>query len=487
MIIVKALQGNAGPQGHQGPASNQIWEFLMMSSQFGKNTAWVAAMAALIVGSFANSAWAQFGGGVIQQIGGVWVNQARVLDAAPSIMVQDTREKLLQLAQEVDPQLKSKTSMRVISLRSIENALRECVENGTELPDEIKYLAGIQRIQNVIAVPERNDVLLCGPGEGWIVDEAGNIVGETTRRPVIHLEDLIVALRTAEAANRDQGITVSIGPTPEGMKRYNEVSREISRAQRGFGEDLKPVLEEAMGLQDITLTGLPKDSRMAQILVVADYHMKRIAMGHEPAAVEGLPSVLEIAESRGSIPATSPRFWLEPSYDSVTRSEDGLVWQIAGPGAKAMTENEILVTDGSTKKVKDHPVLTKWAENMTERFAALADADPVFAELQNVMDLAVVAAIIEKQSLCENVKLEIPMIAEENNKVKLPERPVPASVASQCSFTQVRGKWMVTTAGGVQVDSWGVLEIVQVDNSLASLPSRALANVGDKAWWNAVN
>ncbi len=457
-----------------------------MSSLFGKKTAWVAALATLIVGSFASSARAQFGG-VVQQIGGVWVNQSGVLDVAPSVMLQDTRQKLVQQANDVDPQIRSRTKMRVISLRSIENALRESIASGRELPDEIKYLAGIQRIQNVIAVPEKNDILLSGPGEGWIVDDAGNIVGETTRRPVLHLEDLIVALRTAEAANRDHGITVSIGPTPEGMKRHSDTVRAIQDARRGFGNDLKPVLEEAMGLQDITLTGLPKDSRMAQILVVADYHMKRIAMGHEPAAIEGLPSVLEIAQDRGSVPATSPRFWLESSYDSISRSEDGLVWQIQGPGAKAMTENEILVSDGSGKKVKDHPVLTTWAENMTSRFAALADADPVFAELQNVMDLAVVAAIIARHSLCENVKLEIPMIADEQSQVKMPERPVPASVASQCSFTQVRGKWMVTTAGGVQVDSWGVLDIVQVDNSLEALPSRALANAGDKAWWNAVN
>jgi hypothetical protein len=41
-------------------------------------------------------------------------------------------------------------------------------------------------------------------------------------------------------------------------------------------------------------TGVPTDSRFAQVLVAADYRMKRIGMNFEKAPVRGLPSYLEM-------------------------------------------------------------------------------------------------------------------------------------------------------------------------------------------------
>ena len=42
--------------------------------------------------------------------------------------------------------------------------------------------------------------MLVGPGEGWKVDGTGNVVGVTTGLPVMLLDDLLVALRSAKAA-----------------------------------------------------------------------------------------------------------------------------------------------------------------------------------------------------------------------------------------------------------------------------------------------
>ena len=228
---------------------------------------------------------------------------------------------------------------------------------------------------------------------------------------------------------------------------------------------------------------MPTDSRMAQILVAADYRMKRMAMGFERAAVDGIPSVLEMAQERGKSFKQDPRFWLECSYDSVKRSEDGLTWQISGPGAKALTE-----TSTARGKSKGHPIARQWAANMTRQFAELADADPVFAELQNVMDMAVVAAIVRKHHLLDTAGLKIPTIMGDNEKIALPKWSVPKTVSTQCSFVRVRNTWMVTASGGVQVDSWGVLENVEIDNAIASVISRVSSvDSKNKAWWNSVN
>ena len=456
----------------------------MMSNRFGKNTVWLGMFAAVTVLSLASSAQAQFGG-VVQQIGGISVNPSGALVHADRQQLAEARQQLLKDLANQPAEAREASTLRVISLKQLEAALATAIANDQELPDEIKYMAGIQRLQYVIAQPENDDILLAGPGEGWTVDEAGNVVGETTGRPVIRFEDFIVALRTADDANRDYGISVSINPTRDGLARYSELKTAIRRQGQGFHPDMKQHVEEAMGPQDISLTGLPADTRMAQVLVAADYHMKRLAMGLEAPAIEGLPSVLEIARQRRKGMNGTPRFWLECSYDSIKRSEDGLTWEISGPGAKALTENEVITASGKTKTVKDDPTSIKWAEVFTEKFGELANADPVFAELQNVMDMAVVAAIIEKHGLLETINLQAPFIQGNNDQVELPKWSVPSTVSTECSFVQIRNSWMVTASGGVQVDSWGVLENVEIDDSVTLIASTAGSARNDSAWWNA--
>ena len=51
-------------------------------------------------------------------------------------------------------------------------------------------------------------------------------------------------------------------------------------------------MEEAVGPQTITVTGVPDTSHFARVIVAADFRMKRLAMNFEPAPVDGMPSFL---------------------------------------------------------------------------------------------------------------------------------------------------------------------------------------------------
>ena len=66
--------------------------------------------------------------------------------------------------------------------------------------------------------PEQKDIVLVGFGEGWRIDARGNVVGVTTGKPVLLLDDLLTALRTAATSAR-AGISCSIDPTPEGIQQ----------------------------------------------------------------------------------------------------------------------------------------------------------------------------------------------------------------------------------------------------------------------------
>ena len=66
---------------------------------------------------------------------------------------------------------------------------------------------------------------------------------------------------------------------------------------------------------------------------------------------------------------------------------------------KCLTENDVLAKDGGRDviergKAPADKVAEKWCAAMTAHYDALAARQPVFAELVNCIDLAVVAALI---------------------------------------------------------------------------------------------
>ena len=70
------------------------------------------------------------------------------------------------------------------------------------------------------------------------------------------LEDLLVALRSADAAAAS-GIYCSIDPTEEGLTRL----RRALRSRPVVGPALLPQMEQTLGPQVITVEGVPAESR----------------------------------------------------------------------------------------------------------------------------------------------------------------------------------------------------------------------------------
>src|SRR6185436_16001452 len=102
-------------------------------------------------------------------------------------------------------------------------------------------------------------------------------------------------------------------------------------------------MEEAVGPQTVTVTGVPGTSHFARVIVAADFRMKRLAMNFEPAPVDGMPSFLDlIKRNRAAANNMMPRWWLAPNYDPISRDSEGLAWEIRGQGVRCMTEQDFL-------------------------------------------------------------------------------------------------------------------------------------------------
>jgi len=448
-----------------------------MFHRHGSRPRWLAAAALFL--ALSTLSWAGHTGR-FGAVGGVSIDADGVVAVASIEARHQLREHYLKDFKPAAPELNQPVEIRKISLRAIEEAVAKTDKQTTYyLPDEIRFLAGIQRIQYIFVYPDANDIVLAGPGEGWKLDENGNYVGVTTGRPVLRLEDLMVAFRSVHDA-RQGGISASIDPSEQGRQKYHQLMRSVSR----FTSETAAAIEKAMGPQKITITGVPDTSRFARMLFCSDYHMKRIAMKLDASPVKGLPSYVDMLKQGRSTPTNiMPRWWLACNYEPLAKSPDGLGWEIRGQGVKAMTEDDLIGADGSSKGTgKANPTAQKWADLMTAKYDELSVKEPVFGELRNLMDLCVVAALITKEEMLAKAKLEIPAIAAKDSKMELTHWHAPKTVPTLVSATRGSGEVIVTASGGVEITSWQVAD--QSVESPAVGEVRAKSAKAGSLWWN---
>ncbi len=408
---------------------------------------------------------------VIQSaVGGVSIDADGLLAKATLVNMDKLSAYYRQNLERIPADLNGAVPMRKVSLRRLEAAIDACAASNTPLPDAIKYLAGLQHIRYIFVYPEQKDIVLVGPGEGWKVDEHGNVVGVTTGRPVMLLDDLLMALRTAKDAAQG-GITCSINPTKEGLARMNQLRFPAGSDPTAVGE----AREKALGMQDISLHGVPETSHFARVLVAADYRMKRISMALDPSPLRDLPSYLGMLRGRATI---CPRFWLEPKFDALLCDANGLAFELCGSSVKAMTEEDFITASGSIQHTsKASPAAKRWADMMTDKYPELAVADPIFGQLQNCMELAIVGAIVVKDRLPEKAGYDLPTLFSAR-AVKADMFNAPKQVPSVAS---VRGR-LVAVSGGVAINSWAYADKVKTDEKVAAVRTKAaFGKTG--GWW----
>jgi hypothetical protein len=448
---------------------------------------WVCVLSAAFLSalSFANDADAQglpnlgIGNTVIaRQVGGVVVNVDGVLSNIDPRSRKELAELRRKALDRVPVAMTETTELRMISLRALDGALAQLVKEDQPIPDEMRYLAGLQRVQYIFVDTDNRDIVLAGPAEGWKVDDLGNVVGMTTGRPVLQLDDLVVALRSADEA-RNGGITCSIDPTAEGMQRlqqYLSTKRTIGNPAQTLRD-----YEQSLGPQQISVTGVPGSSRFASVLVAADYRMKRLAMKMDEPPVPGLPSFLDMARPGG---AMTPRWWLSPNYEALHRDAEGLAWELRGVGVKCLTAEDTFGSAGErTSTGQASPIAQKWADNMTARYEALAAKEPIFAELRNCIDLAVVSALILKEDLVARAGSELPTLIGER-QYSVAEFHVPKQVHTKATAVKKGRNWVITASGGVMIQPWELIQTAQASSTVAPVRSKAIGSRHDTWWWN---
>lgn len=358
--------------------------------------------------------------------------------------------------------LTQSASLRMVSLVQLEKQLEAVLAAGNPIPDEVFYLAGLQRIEHIFVVPEEQDLIIAGPADGFAPDAVGRMIGVASARPVLRLDDLIVALRTVPRAPQ---IGCSIDPVPARLAELQKFVRQGVPATKQEVEARFNQMDDILGLQDVRIDGVPPDSHFATILVEADYRMKRIAIGVEQPAVKGLKSHLAMLGKGGNV---MQRWWFVPLYDAIYQSEDGLSYQFTGQRAQLLAEDEVTDEFGNrSTATTTHKSTHGFAKQFTQKFAQLADKSPVFGELQNLIDWVVLASLIRKEQLAERVGWKQSLFLDAE-RLTYPTFNPPKQVPSLVNFKESGNLVIGLVGGGVTISTHRPPDLVKATDRTAS-------------------
>lgn len=456
------------------------------------------------------AAHAAYGQG-IGAVGGVYIDPEGMLRET-STLTKDEQLKLLRqevLESESADRARSASPLRKLSLKQLELAVAECHKQGTPLPAEVRYLAGLQQVQYVFFDLSTSDVILAGPAEAWRQLPTGEVVGQQSGQPVLHLDDLVVCLRHVFGEPSAPFLGCSIEPTVAGMKSYAAFLRSVGTIDGNRIPELLRGMERAMGAQDVKLYGLPESSRAALILLAADYRLKRISLGHDPAPIPRFTNYLDLAAKRQqSSRVPQHRFWFVGQYDSVKHTADKLAWTFVGTGVLVQTAPTAAsfkapapagAKPGSSKPGSSKPgsntpgdkpskTAQSFVDSFTRQFPEIAAQVPVFLELRNVINLAAVAGIIRQVSEEQTEKGGwTPGHFLQTKECALATYSVPTHVPVLANVRRLDGSWMFSVSGGVDINVARLIDpnrLQPADERTTSARSAALKLSATHWWWD---
>lgn len=463
----------------------------------------------LIIGTVENESWQEngTGEGQIQPFpNGVYLDAAGALRVGKAkATLASVRDRGLAAAQS--PKLRDSveatadaegarrsSELRYVSLPRLEAAIAARQKAHQPLDPSMLTLAGLQRVSFVLAYPETGDLVLAGPAGDWATSREGGVVDAESGRPLVRLDDLM-SLWRRQRTQRSAAFGCSITPRQAALARTQEflaasAAQPLEPGQRRAWLDQ---LQQSLGQQDVEYFGLDPDTRIAGVLLAADYHMKLVGMGIAPG-VPGVKSYL--ATVRLGPDGTAPpmnilRWWFSMPVSTVEVSSEHNAFALPERCVEVLSENELLAARGERVHTGKSDDLTKqFADSFTAEFAALSDKYPVYGQLQRIFELSLALAVIEKEGLAEKVAWT-PTLLVDAERLRLPRVAAVKSVQTVINHKVIGGRKIIAgISGGVRVDAGKSLAVTDAQGASAThlatvrkSPVAPLKSNAEVRWW----
>ncbi len=431
------------------------------------------------------------GGGDDSGSGGIEIDINGVLQSRTLLdqSGQLTRQRLNAAKSDLNKDVQKQSPLRKISLNRLEAEIKKLQEAGKPIPDEMRYMAGLNRVTNVFYYPETKDIVLAGPAEGFFVNGNNRVVGMDSGEATLQLQDMVVALRAFGPDSRPTGmISCSIDPTQQGLQQMKVAMAEVQRNFRpGDEQRVVQMYKQALGLQDVTVRGVSPKTHFARVLVDADYHMKLIGIGLEKPPVR-ITSFIEKAKPNTVGKNSLQRWYFEPEYSYVKVSSDETAMQLDGGAVKLVGEDERVSAQGQRSRTGGmNRASQNFCRSFTKMYDSLSEKNPLYGELRNLIDMSVAAAFIQEMDMYSDAGWNMEFFGSEESF------PVEKFTAPKHVEPAVNAVWkgnffMTPIGGGVQFRPTVAIsaEYMKVDEKGAVMESKKASEKNDLAdgqWW----
>ena len=356
-------------------------------------------------------------------------------------------------AREVLPgDLREPAALRKVALSRLEAEYAKAAAAGRGVPDEILAVAGLTRVHYVFVYPagdgSAGEVVIAGPAEPWIVDASGRTVGMASGSPTLRLEDLAAAIRAfAPGQPQDRLIGCSIDPTQEGLAAMQNFVRRTGRINPQTPADrIVAGMKEALGAQKVSVQGVSPATHFAKVMVEADYRMKLIGIGLEPPPVK-MTTWIDLASASTVAANALQRWYFVPDYQCLRVAEDDLAVELVGRGVKLCGADEVVLPDGRRMGADKADKASKlFTQAFTRMYGQIAARSPVYAQLRNVIDLAVAAAWMQEHDAYGKSGWKAASLCDEK---ACPIETCPVASQAETAIHAVwRGNRLLTPIGG---------------------------------------
>ena len=385
-----------------------------------------------------------------------------------------------------------RSSLRKVSLTQLEREVQRHLEAGERLPDEMLFLAGLERVRYVLVYPDTHEIILAGPAGDWQADAEGRVINVESGHPVVQLDDLVVILRHTWT-QRDARFGCSIDPTKEGLQNAQAFATESAKTplKPGQRDAWLKQLAGKVGKQNVTIYGIDPQTRAGRVLVEADYRMKLVGLGLEES-VFGVQSYLDsIHVEKGKAPPSLDliRWWFTLNYDAIRATKERDAFELRGQGVQVQSENEFLNAQGQRVATGDsEPLNRQFAESFTKHFADLAKKYPIYADLQNLFDLALVSALLKAEDVPNRANWHGGCFLDAA-EYRVPLSAAPRNVDTVINHRVINQVNIVAVvSGGVRVDPSKLVEPSAIETETKNVVSAvknsaARTNQAKHAWW----
>src|SRR5581483_8903819 len=246
--------------------------------------------------------------------------------------------------------------------------------------------------------------------DGYITDAATHDIilwGQSEPdQPDLHIEDFVIALRAVhgrygevrDGTNYIKNPLISIDPDPAVFRQINQQDLLSASGQQRFAELCKSP-------QTVRVEGMPRNTRVAKVLVDADYRMKMVGQGTVTLPISSpFPShhALQVQKWREEVdagrkmgPHINTRFWFQAGRFSYQASEQADTVFLDRTQVVLNDENQMLSGNALIASGKTDPLSRAFVCSWTGRMEDTYKAEAIWRDMYNIFRHFAVARVMK--------------------------------------------------------------------------------------------